>query len=240
MDEHYQFESAPPPAPPEAGLAGLAGLTPPREPKQARSRAKRKRLLAAALAVFEERGYEGATIDAIAAGARVSVGVFYSYFRSKRQMLLTLIQERVEQMSFNLIDLYPLRISFDQLEANLLGQLRQARVYVGLRRARRELALSDDEVAGYERQQRTLIRARLAEIIKQGREVGFLRADLDDLATATTIIALIEQLQEWVSDLPPEEEIRTAHAAALMIFRMVTPLTTSEGDHTSSSAEPAR
>jgi len=203
--------------------AALAGMAPPRAPKQARSRAKRDRLLAAALAVFEERGYEGATIDAIAATAGVSVGVFYSYFRSKRQMLLTLTQERMEQTRFNLTDMDPAQMSFERLEANLLAQLRQARAYAGLRRARRELALTDDEVAGYERQQRDWVRARLAEIIAQGRAAGRFRADLDDSATAISVIALLAQLQEWASDLPPDEDARVAHAAATMIARMLAP-----------------
>jgi AcrR family transcriptional regulator len=216
---------------PETLDAMREGLTPPRAPKQERSREKRNRLLTSALTVFEERGYEGATIDAIAAGAGVSVGVFYSYFRGKRQMLLTLTLERMAQMRFNLADLDPLTTSFTKLEANLLARQQEARRYAGLRRARRELALTDEEVADFERQQRSWVRARLAEIIAKGRGAGKFRADLDDAATATTILALLAQLQDWANDFPPEGDAQLAHSAALMIFRMLTPADALEDEH---------
>ncbi len=231
MNEHTAFETS------EAESTGgeldeldtrLAG-PPPRAPKQERSRAKRNSLLRSALGIFQERGYDGATIDAIAAGAGVSVGVFYSYFRNKRQMLLTLTQERMAQMRANLINLDPMTLTFDLLEANLLARLQEGREFAGVRRARRELALTDGEVAEFEREQLAWMRKRLAEIVAKGRAGGRLRADLDDMAVATTVLALLVQLQDWASDFPPEEDAQLAHTAALMIARMLSPTGTFDG-----------
>jgi len=211
----------PPPAIEAPYDALLDELAPPRAPKQARSRAKRTRLLDAALEVFEAHGYDGATIDAIAAKAGVSVGVFYSYFRSKRQMLLTLSHERVEQLRFNLADIDPAQMTFENLNANLLIQLQVARRFAGLRRARRELGLKDPEIARYEREQRQNLRAQVADLIMRGRKAGRFWPDLDDVAAATAILAMNAQLQEWVTELSEDEERRVAYTAAMAIARLL-------------------
>ncbi len=174
-----------------------------------------------ALEVFEAHGYDGATIDAIAAGAGVSVGVFYSYFRSKRQMLLTLTYERVGQLRFNLADIDPEWITFQNLNTNLLNQLQVARRFAGLRRARRELGMRDPEIVNFEREQRKWLRAKVADLIARGRIAKRFRADLDDMAAATALLAMNEQLQEWATELSEDEERRVAYTAALAIARLL-------------------
>src|SRR5215471_5368697 len=77
----------------------LAGEDLPPAPVQERSLEKRARLKAAALALFGERGYEGAAIEEIASRAGLAVGGFYQHFRSKRQLLLALMDELLEKLS---------------------------------------------------------------------------------------------------------------------------------------------
>jgi AcrR family transcriptional regulator len=77
----------------------LAGEDLPPEPRQKRSIEKRARLKEAGLALFGEKGYEGTSIDEIAARARLAVGGFYQHFRSKRQLLLALMDELLEKLS---------------------------------------------------------------------------------------------------------------------------------------------
>src|SRR5215831_11178484 len=69
-----------------------------RLPRQARSRAKVAALLAAAERLFVERGYDAVTADAIAAAAGVSTGTFYSYLGDKRDALLLLLAERIDDL----------------------------------------------------------------------------------------------------------------------------------------------
>jgi AcrR family transcriptional regulator len=74
------------------GTARRASAAPPRpvavasvEGRQARrKRATEERLLDAALAVFLEHGYDGATTGEIARAADVAAGTFYLHFRDKR------------------------------------------------------------------------------------------------------------------------------------------------------------
>ena len=66
------------------------------KPRQQRSRERRARIQQAALALFSEKGYEGTSIHEIAARADLAVGGFYLHFRSKRQLLLALMDELLE------------------------------------------------------------------------------------------------------------------------------------------------
>jgi AcrR family transcriptional regulator len=54
----------------------------------------RRRLLEAAGHVFIERGFQGASVEAICAEAGFTRGAFYSNFESKEEMFVELLQER--------------------------------------------------------------------------------------------------------------------------------------------------
>lgn len=77
----------------------LEGEDLPPLPQQERSRLKRDALLNAGLELFAERGFEATTVEEVARRAGVAVGGFYQYFRSKRQLLLVLMDRLVEEIS---------------------------------------------------------------------------------------------------------------------------------------------
>src|SRR4051812_176687 len=64
---------------------------------RARARDARAEILSAALRVFALRGYREATMDAIAAEAGYSKGALYWHFGGKQELLLTLLEERIDQ-----------------------------------------------------------------------------------------------------------------------------------------------
>jgi AcrR family transcriptional regulator len=59
----------------------------------------REAVLAAARRVFIDKGYAGATLEAIAEEAGFSKGVMYSQFESKADLFLTLIERRIDERS---------------------------------------------------------------------------------------------------------------------------------------------
>jgi AcrR family transcriptional regulator len=71
-------------------MATASGLT--RAEKRARTRAA---LLDAAARVFVERGFQGASVEVIAAEAGFTRGAFYSNFASKEELFAELLQDRV-------------------------------------------------------------------------------------------------------------------------------------------------
>jgi len=64
---------------------------PSRRTWQRRSAARPTEIRAAALALFAERGYGGATIEDIARAAAVTVGTVYRYFTDKSELLASLV-----------------------------------------------------------------------------------------------------------------------------------------------------
>jgi AcrR family transcriptional regulator len=59
----------------------------------------KKNILDAALKAFSEHGYSGANMRMIAGNANMSVGGLYLYFRSKEALCLTLMKERLDELS---------------------------------------------------------------------------------------------------------------------------------------------
>lgn len=126
----------------------LAGEDLPPEPRQKRSREKRERLKAAALAQFGEKGFEASGIDEIARSAGLAVGGFYLHYRSKRQLLLALMNELLDRLSR--MDLRPSGGGRDVRGAlrDLLSRaFSQDLRYLGAYRAWQEAMLSDAELA---------------------------------------------------------------------------------------------
>ena len=125
----------------------LQGEDLPPDPVQKRSREKRARLKTAGLALFREKGYERTSIDEIVLKAHLAVGSFYQHFRSKKQLLLSLMDEFLEDLSR--LDLRPkntpdLRAGFRAFFARALSTDLH---YLGAYRAWQEAVITDPDLA---------------------------------------------------------------------------------------------
>ena len=92
------------------------------EERRARTRAA---LLRAAASTFAERGYDGASIDAIAASVGLSKGAVYSHFPSKLDLYLEVVRALLEQAEWRL----------ERVAASLRagsGPMEASRQYLGL------------------------------------------------------------------------------------------------------------
>jgi AcrR family transcriptional regulator len=68
-------------------------------PATKKSEETRQRILAAALGVFQERGFEAATMREIAAAAGVAVGAAYYYFDAKDALVMAFYEQAQEEMA---------------------------------------------------------------------------------------------------------------------------------------------
>jgi AcrR family transcriptional regulator len=134
--------SSPAESPPDL----LAGEDLPQEPKQERSRQARAALLDAALALFAEHGFEATSVEDIATRAGVAVGGFYLHFRSKRQVLLVLMDRLLTELAA--LDLSAASQAPPQMViAGLVHVgLRVDWAYIGAYRAWHEVMLRDPEL----------------------------------------------------------------------------------------------
>ncbi|MEF2232261.1 MAG: TetR/AcrR family transcriptional regulator, partial [Pseudodesulfovibrio sp.] len=69
-----------------------------RTPRQARSIEKRRRLMDAAMRLFDRDGFEGTTAKAVAREAGVSIGTFYAYFSDKKELLMDILAEHTGEV----------------------------------------------------------------------------------------------------------------------------------------------
>jgi AcrR family transcriptional regulator len=61
--------------------------------------ARRAEIIAAARKVFAAKGYDGATLDEIAAEAEFAKGTLYGYFDGKRDLFLTMVEEGFDEVA---------------------------------------------------------------------------------------------------------------------------------------------
>jgi len=118
----------------------------PHPPRQARSLARRQQLLRAGRILFAEKGFEAASIAEITAKANTAAGAFYIYFRSKRQLLIALMNELLERLAG--VSLAPSAASdmHQGLRSFLVAIFQVDLDYFGVIRAWQEASLTDAEL----------------------------------------------------------------------------------------------
>ncbi len=117
-----------------------------RQPVQARSRENRQRIRAAALVCFRNLGYNATTLEEIATRSGVAVGGIYLHYKSKRQLLLALMDELLEALAN-----VPLALDRGHPREMIRTLLRRAfdrdLEFLGAYRAWQEAVLSDPALA---------------------------------------------------------------------------------------------
>jgi len=182
----------------------------PDEPRQQRSAGKRARLKVAALELFAERGYEATSIGAIARRARIAVGGFYQHFRSKRQVLLVLMDDLLEALSR--LDLRPRTSGGVRagLHALLSGALASDLRYLGAYRAWQEAALSDRDLAKKQQEIDRWTTARVTAVLTALQQLPGARGNVNIPALAHVVDSMFwallaraphlsrAELNEWI------------------------------------------
>jgi AcrR family transcriptional regulator len=87
----------------------------------AKSEQTRARILAAALSVFRERGFEASTMREIAAEAGMAVGAAYYYFDSKDALVLAFYEQAQQQMAPQAERILSAAKTFEQRLRGIIG-----------------------------------------------------------------------------------------------------------------------
>ena len=169
-----------------------------RPPAEA-SRSGREAILDAAAQVFTERGYRGATVEAILERAGLSKGTFYWHFESKDELMLAVLAERVERPVKELIDI--LRSARADENVSLMANrrfaefLERGRDTILLEHEYEGLAARDPRLRRRYARQRRQLRDALAEALAaRARQLGAPPLDTPAEEIATAYLALIRGL----------------------------------------------
>lgn len=170
--------------------------------REQKKRATRQAILAAAMDLFAERGYEATSIGALARAAGVGKGTIYGYFRTKEDIFLAFCEEEVD-LAFRTLD------QRSDAEAPLIEQLvtlfmTQFRFVTRNREFGRilvrEMAFPPALSSPRARELDNRYLAALGEILARAARRRELRADYDPFLTAAHFYALyLLALSGWYS-----------------------------------------
>ena len=196
----------------------LAGENLPAAPLQKRSLEKRARLKAAGLALFGEKGYENTSIDEIARRSQLAVGSFYQHFRSKRQLLLALMDELLEKL--NQLNLQPQTAT--DVRAGLRGLLARAFShdlrYLGAYRAWQEAALSDPELVKKQREIHRWTTGRVLRVFQFLQTLPGARQQVDVAGLARAMDTFFWSPLAQAGRLPKSELEQSIDSATHLIY----------------------
>ena len=159
--------------------------------------ATKDRLLQAAMDVFADRGYHGATVDDIVAASETSKGAFYHYFPSKQGVFLRLLDQLADLVESGV----ETAIEHQQ---GALGKVEAAlRVVLEVTSERRDLArilLIEAAALGPEfEQSRVGIHRRFATLIRRHLDRAVADGDIPPQDTALASAAWIGAINEVVT-----------------------------------------
>ena len=196
----------------------LVGEDLPPEPRQNRSRERRASLKSAGLALFGEKGYLGTSIEEIATRAQLPVGSFYQHFRSKRQLLLALMDELLEKLS---------RLDFrsgwgSDVRAGLRNILARAfshdLKYLGAYRAWQEAVLADPALQQKQRKIHAWTIARVLGLFQALQQMPGARREADLPALARAMDSFFWSLLAQALTMRKAELNQWIDAATHLIF----------------------
>jgi AcrR family transcriptional regulator len=163
-----------------AAMVSLPGALP---------KGKREAILQATLEVLREKGLSGLKMEDVARKAEVGKGTIYLYFRDKKDLLKTLVEERTWAFYREVEEIVRLRAPFfARLERLLQKRLAWIAEWRGLWAAVAREAMADPTpwLKGLHQHYLDL----LEELVKSGQEEGAVRPELSPKATAAVMAAL--------------------------------------------------
>jgi AcrR family transcriptional regulator len=201
-------------------------MTQPKPPRRLRrdeqQRHIRAQLLDAAERVFARHGYQGATIDAIAAEAGYSHGAIYSNFNGKEDLFLVLVEERVDARLARVYEAADAELSrgATPLEAarRFVAMLQQEQHTYLLMVDFWNQAVREPKAAARFAERHARLRALIGRIVEGiARDTGAELAVPRDQA-ATALIALVNGLTiERLADPAAAPDELFAHAIAAVV-----------------------
>jgi AcrR family transcriptional regulator len=190
----------------------------PSPPHQKRSLEKRARLKAAGSALFGAKGYERTSVGEIAERAGLAVGTFYQHFRSKRQLLLSLMNELLEKLSQLNLRPAPEWEARAGLNHLLSRAFSTDLHYFGVYRAWQEAALFDPDLARQQSDIHAWTTARVESLFRLLSEQPGARPGVDIPGLARLMDSFFWNLLPQAVHMPKVELDRWIRSSAHLIF----------------------
>lgn len=159
---------------------------------------KRRRILAAAIGAFANKGFDNANINIIASKAGVSVGSLYKYFNTKQDLFLTAVHYGVSILEDTIGPLsqadLDIRVKLEQIIRTVQASSRQLGDLI---RLYNEMTSENnaDLVRRISQDMETVSAAVYTQVIAQAQAQGHIRGDVDPRMFAYLLDNLFMNLQ---------------------------------------------
>jgi AcrR family transcriptional regulator len=156
-------------------------------PIQRRALERRARLKDAALSLFGERGYDRTSLGDVAERAGMAVGGIYLHFRSKRQLLLVLMDELLERLENLPLTPRPATDARAAIHEMLTDAFSADLEYLGACRAWSEAVRTDPELETLDLRIRVWTTSRVRGVFERLQRAPGARPGVDAAALARTM-----------------------------------------------------
>jgi AcrR family transcriptional regulator len=157
-----------------------------------RTRETRDKLLRVAREVFEQDGFDGASISRIVEGAAVSRGTFYLYFESKEDIFRTLAEDlltQVVELQRPLDKMAPI----DTIRGSIGGFVAYYRDHARLMAVLEQVATHDPSFRTLRRDMRRGVAERAVRFIAGLQRQGTVPATVDPRYAATALTGMVDR-----------------------------------------------
>ena len=179
--------------------------------------ARRSELTRQAARLFAQKGYHGTSVGDIAEALGVQKGSLYSHIASKEDLLYETLAEGAAAFHASLDAIPDDATPVEKIRLALRGHLRVvaeqldvATVFVQewryLQGVRREEFVAE----------RRRYEERIRELLREGRDLGDLRADLDDAAAALLLLSAANWAYTWLQPGRDTDELADRFLALLV------------------------
>ena len=177
-------------------------------------RDRRQNILDAAVAVFADKGFHRSRVSDIAGQAGVADGTIYLYFKSKDDLLITIFEERMEQL------LRQARTAVDDVSDPMEKLCAFAQFHMGMVEENRslssvlqvELRLSNKFMKEYHPQRLREYLDIVGEIVREGQTKGLIRKDCNPIVVRRAFFGALDEIaMQWT--LTPHPRYRLVDTA---------------------------
>ena len=171
---------------------------------------RRAAILEAAIDTFAQRGFHHARVSDVARQAGVADGTIYLYFKSKDDLLISLFEEKMEQIVATFrAEVNQYESAQERLKCFLELHLKMVAERPALAEVMTvELRQSAKFMREYKAPQFGAYLALLGEIISYGQGRGEVRSAFDPLLTRRIIFGALDELSlYWVSSKRPQHSL---------------------------------
>lgn len=192
---------------------------------RARESAVEKRILAAAIRLFAEKGFDGASVQEIVDAANVTKGALYHYFESKNDLLYEIYHSLLSRQLADLdrvvaLELEPaeaLRTLIGELVESTAGYIDETKVWV------REMYRLDETHMHAVRADRRRYHVTFRKIIEDAQASG----EFSSVASAETVtlivLGMVNEMPQWYRPDGPKTAAQIAAEVSAFVLAALRP-----------------